>query len=206
MSTLLRTAITGGVIATEEASTGVANRETEYVFYGRMTDMAELEKAASHENHQQWEIKIPKTEDNATEGRFRIRKTTNQEGTDEYVLTTKNKIGAGTNNEVSLPTTKDHFEQFKLMAHNGMIKDRYHFPIEGTDLVWEVDVFLKPEGGYYDWVKIDLEVPSPLTEFPPFPVTMDKVIDPDPSKREDDDEAQVKALYAHTFLTKNPNL
>lgn len=193
-------------IALEEASDGKMFKEIEHVFYGRLIDIEELKKAASVESQEQWEIRIPKTEENANSGSIRIRKTTVGDAEPEYILTTKVSAGGGDKIEVPIPTTADNFEQFKILSFAGMRKDRYHFPVEGTDLVWEVDMFLKPEGGYHEWVKIDLEVSDRGAAIPSLPIELKDVITSDYGMRTEAEELQVSALYAHTFITKNVHL
>ena len=189
--------------ALEEISNGLANKEVEHVFYGRVTNPEELSKATMKENQEQWEIKVPKTDSNGGAGRIRIRKTTDSNGTTEYVMTTKLANDDGSDTEVPIPTTQANFEQFQKIAETGMIKDRYSFHIEGSALVFEVDMFIKPEGGYHDWCKIDIEVDSLNTPLPPMPITLDNLITSNPNDHTDAERAQITALYAHAFLTPN---
>jgi hypothetical protein len=99
-----------------------------------------------------------------------------------------------------------------------MIKDRYEYPIDddtvpaglGKGLKWEVDFFLKPDGTYFPWVKIDLEVKkriSPLRsgqlDLPPFPFEAEEWILGQTGERSDEDEGKVRMLYDTMFLAKN---
>ena len=190
-------------LALEETSDGKANKEIEHVFYGRVTNLEELKNATAKENQEQWEIKIPKSDGNGGTGRVRIRKTTASDGNIEYVMTTKTAEDDGSDTEVPIPTTQANFEQFQRIAEAGMIKDRYSFHIEGSSLVFEVDMFIKPEGGYHDWCKVDIEVSDLNAPIPPMPITLDNLIDSNPNNQSDSDRAQITALYAHAFLTKN---
>jgi CYTH domain-containing protein len=199
-------------IALEEASDGRAHRECEHTFYGRIEDFSVLDQAASMEHHEQWEVRVPKTEANGGKGRFRVRKTIIDGKVPEYVLTCKTKIGdTGDELEVSVPTTEPMFEQFKLMSEQGMIKDRYHFPVEGSDLVWEVDMFYLPgaEVGsrkYFSWCKIDLEVDNRNTPIPGLPFEFAEIIMAEEGNRTADEEAQVRRLYDTEFNTRNVHL
>jgi CYTH domain-containing protein len=197
------------VLAFEEISNGKAFREIEHVFYARLSNIGDLAKAASQEHQEQWELKFPKTNKNGGSGTVRIRKTIIGTGVPAFVLTTKTMASHdGDKIEVPVPTTEPMFKQFKLMSEKGMIKDRYHFPIEGTDLVWEVDMFLKPGGQigvgpYEDWCKIDLEVSDRLTTIPPFPLDTEELITAPFGKRTEEEEAKVTSLYETVFTQKN---
>jgi hypothetical protein len=87
-----------------------------------------------------------------------------------------------------------------------MIKDRYFFPVDGSDLVWEVDMFLKPEGGYFDWCKIDLEVTNREDPIPPLPIEFANIITNQTGERTEEEEARVRSLYDVEFLAKNIHL
>lgn len=199
--------------AMEEQSDGNLHREREHVLYAKLSDFEVLKGAQSMEHQEQWEVKIPKTEKNAAEGKFRIRKTVKGGGAPEYVLTTKVNASSdrGDNLEVSVPTTEANFAQFKALAHSGMIKDRFFFPVEGSELVWEVDVFYvkgsQPGSGQYEqWVKIDLEVPDLETPLPPLPQGFGEVISAPYGKRTEQEEARVTSLYHNEFIMPNPFL
>lgn len=201
MSRMLRAALRP---ALEDIVDGHTHKELEMVFYGRIVRPEELDQAAEKEDQEQWEIKVPKDDSNASGGRIRIRKTIKGEGgTPEYVLTTKTRTSDGGNNEVAIPTTEDHFMQFKYMAHNGMLKMRYVFPVEGTDYRWEVDVFRKPGGGFWEWCKIDLEVDAMGGPVPPFPIELADLITNQEGARSEAEEAKIRSLYEYEFLTKN---
>lgn len=198
-----------GSIGLEEAKDGKAVREKEHVVYGRLPDMNDLKKASGMEHQEQWQIKVDKTEKNAAKGRIRVRKTVTKDGAVEYVNTTKVEVGetaSGDNIEVPIPTTEGNFLQFRFLAEEGMIKDRYFFPVPDSDLVWEVDVFKKPNGEYYDWVKLDLEVDDLSAPIPPLPLPLEDVIAAKYGDRTEAEEARVSALYANEFISKNPHL
>lgn len=198
-----------GSIGLEEAKDGKAVREKEHVIYGRLPDLNDLKKASGMEHQEQWQIKVAKTDKNAAKGRIRVRKTVTKDGAVEYVNTTKVEVGdtaSGDNIEVPIPTTEGNFLQFRFLAEEGMIKDRYFFPVPDSDLVWEVDVFKKPNGEYYDWVKIDLEVSDLDAPLPALPLALEDVITAKYGDRTDAEEARVTALYANEFIAKNPHL
>ena len=160
--------------------------EKERVIYARISDFEQLKKAKSADHQEQWGLKIPKGRENFAEGQVRVRAVTPlalsqdeaaprpTEGA-QYVFTVKAKQGMGQNLETPIPATADAFDIFKRICDNGMIKDRYHFPVEGTSLVYEVDAFLKADGSYHEWVKIDLETKDMDAELPPLPIAVEEI-------------------------------
>lgn len=175
--------------------------EQEYVFYVRITNFKQLENAAHAEKHEQWQIKIPSTDENAGSGSIRARKVTSADGTISYELTTKSKTKKG-NIETTIPATEENFTQIAFMANSGMRKDRYTFPIPNSDLSFEVDVFPDGKAGYYTWAKIDLEVKSPLSSFPELPIQVEEIITPQDAETPEGQE-EVSRLFDTFFLLKN---
>lgn len=175
--------------------------EQEYVFYVRITNFKQLENAAHAEKHEQWQIKIPSTDENAGSGSIRARKVTSADGTISYELTTKSKTKKG-NIETTVPATEENFTQIAFMANSGMRKDRYTFPIPNSDLSFEVDVFPDGKAGYYTWAKIDLEVKSPLSSFPELPIQVEEIITPQDAETPEGQE-EVSRLFDTFFLLKN---
>lgn len=175
--------------------------EQEYVFYVRITNFKQLENAAHAEKHEQWQIKIPSTDENAGSGSIRARKVTSADGTISYEITTKSKTKKG-NIETTIPATEENFTQIAFMANSGMRKDRYTFPIENSDLSFEVDVFPDGKAGYYTWAKIDLEVKSPLSSFPELPIQVEEIITPQDAETPEGQE-EVSRLFDTFFLLKN---
>lgn len=175
--------------------------EQEYVFYVRITNFKQLENAAHAEKHEQWQIKIPSTDENAGSGSIRTRKVTSADGTVSYEITTKSKTKKG-NIETTVPTTEENFTQIAFMANSGMRKDRYTFPIPNSDLSFEVDVFPDGKAGYYTWAKIDLEVKSPLSSFPELPIQVEEIITPQDAETPEGQE-EVSRLFDTFFLLKN---
>lgn len=175
--------------------------EQEYVFYVRITNFKQLENAAHAEKHEQWQIKIPSTDENAGSGSIRARKVTSADGTISYELTTKSKTKKGSI-ETTVPATEENFTQIAFMANSGMRKDRYTFPIPNSDLSFEVDVFPDGKAGYYTWAKIDLEVKSPLSSFPELPIQVEEIITPQDAETPEGQE-EVSRLFDTFFLLKN---
>lgn len=194
-------------VSIEEVADGVAKDEMEHVIYGKIADFAQLQKSAGMEKQEQWEIKLPKTAKNATSGTMRVRLTQVEGQPDEYVFTTKTPMPDGTSKvETPLPSSVAHFLQFRMMAESGMRKDRFHFPVEGTDLVWEVDVFPKADGTYHDICKIDLEVSDLSAALPPLPIDIIDPISAPYGKRTPEEEALVTMWYDTIFRMKNQYL
>ena len=199
--------------ALEEVADGKAHVEQEHVFYARCPDFGVLAQAKSWEHHEQWEIKSPKSEKNAGSMRTRVRMTIQPGQAPEYVLTTK-PIDPHTkgNIEVSTPVTEAVFNQFKIASENGMVKDRYFYPAnDGSNLVYEVDMFLKPGAQpgskeYCEWCKIDLEVENMGTALPPLPTGFTDVISAPFGKRTEAEEARVSSLYHNEFTASNAYL
>lgn len=198
-----------GVALEEDVQDGKLFREREKVFYVRVTDTDQLSGAASRDSQEQWTVKIPKTEGNAAKGNIRVRKVVggNDGAEPQYVLTTKAERNSEDRLEVPAPVTEDMFKLFRQLADTGMIKDRYSFPVEGTDLVFEVDMFLdtsKAEADhtpYHQWAKIDLELKDFNGEIPELPIKVEEVIPGDTTDPEQ--RAKITELYETVFLTKN---
>jgi CYTH domain-containing protein len=105
--------------------------------------------------------------------------------------------------EVALEATEDAFELFKRLSSNGMVKTRYCLPVEGSDLVLEVDRFKLPNGEYSEWVKIDIEVKSPLVEKLQLPEAFTEVVYNQKNEQTQEEKDFVWNLYENVFLTKN---
>lgn len=192
--------------AMEESADGKVFKEIEHVIYARLTDFSQLQKAASSELNEQWEIRVAQTDKNAGTGCLRVRKTQSKGAEAYYVLTTKVKMNeSGDKLELSQPTNEDAFKMFKFLSEHGMLKERFHFPVEGTELVWEVDMFPKGDGTYHEWCKIDLEVTDREAPLPELPMQFEEVILPKGfgNVSDEEHEAKVRALYDSVFLRKN---
>lgn len=203
----------------EDDSTGVTSIETEYVYYAKLKDISVLDTATKVEDQEQWSFKVPKSDKNACEGRLRIRRTV-IDGNEEYVLTMKVDVkGAGapnTQNNTSVPVasqsmrevgvvaSKDAFEMFKLMSDQGMLKTRYTLPVEGSEMVFEVDRFKLENGDWAAWVKIDLEIKGNPIELPKLPDGFTDVIYNQKDQQTDEEKELIWRLYEEVFLAKNP--
>jgi CYTH domain-containing protein len=199
---LLRRALN---LAMEGMVDGKVSKEIEHVYYVQLADFAQLSRAESMEKQEQWEIKLDKVPDNAAKGKIRVRMTDDGRGDGaKYILTTKVTTKSDDNYEVETETSADMMRLFKFLAAKGMKKDRYHFPVDG--LVYEVDVFRKPDGEYFEWVKVDLEVPNKETTIPPFPLEFVRMISEPYGKRSDEDEKLISGFYDNEFVTKNEYL
>lgn len=200
-------------IALEEQSDGVARREKEHVFYARIPNFEILKEANSSEFQEQWEIKLPKTDKNAAEGKARVRMTVTEGGQPDFVLTFKTKASAqnGDNIETAVQVTEDLFKQFRMMAEAGMRKQRFTYQVDGSDLKWEVDMFYKPgaqpgSNDFWDWAKIDLEVMDMEAPLPPLPSGFVDLITKPYGQRTEAEEARVSSLYKNEFVLPNPHL
>lgn len=185
---------------------GIAERELEYVFYGKVVDFAELEKVAERSEYQEQYQVMRKN------GTIRARMVRSDSGT-TYVITTKSWTpGVAGKSEAELEGTEDMFQHFKSIAESGMQKRRYFLKAgvqrtsDGDEhpLTWEVDVFYDLEGKRSDWCKIDLEVPQPLKELPTLPIELEEVITNQYGKRTRDEIEKLKQLFEEEF-TVRPN-
>lgn len=146
------------------ASFEAAKVEYEIEVYLEGFDLEEVKsKASSYEVQEQWGIYVPKTEQNASGGSMRVRRTDTEGNESVFVHTTKlERKGAG-KPEHEVVAHPDLFEMYKLMADQGLIKTRYNVPAEltnGTKYVLEVDVFYNKVGELVPWCKIDAEFPE----------------------------------------------
>lgn len=187
---------------------GTTRLEREFVFYGRIVDFDELNRAIGHEEQEQWEIRNPRNDKLQYFGSIRVRKTTSLEPDGGhrvvYVLTMKTMTDdVSGRQEVEIPTTADMFEQIKRLATGGSIKTRYFFPIPETLFRWEVDVYTNRDGEADDWCKIDLEVDSPDYKPPQFPIQLEEVITRQPADRTADERKFVEKLMDEKFILSN---
>jgi hypothetical protein len=206
--------ITSLALESEDTS-GVKKVEIEYTIYARIADFSVLERAKSMEYQEQWEIKLPKVENSALEGRFRIRASAPKGQATTYAQTLKVKhtieqattgtqnINPAQNTEITTPSTVDAFHQFKLLSPAGMVKERYIYDVAGLPYQWEVDVFILPDGKRHEWCKIDLEVDQPLAQLPGLPPGFRDAITNQTGKRTFEEEHFVRTLYDNVFITKN---
>lgn len=225
MRTFRSNAFAGTLAVEAEAVDGKASKEIEYMFFAKVTSPETLLKALCVEIQEQWGLWVDKTEKNAGCGSNRVRKTItkqivngefdNVNSATSYVMTTKLKRNDGSSLEIPLQSSEDGLKAFRLLADSGMIKHRYRFPIPGTELTWEVDMFIEPGESinstkYVGWAKIDLEVPSKDHPIPALPEGFtdmfdSKIENPTPEQQEIIDKMQeymslpnphVKHIYA----------
>lgn len=193
-------------VGLEEMVDGKVTTETEIILYGRLTDLEQLKKANSCEQQEQWSILIKGDKDGKGKGSVRVRMIKEDAGDPKYVQAVKVKRNEHSSLEVESEATKDVFEMIKFLSDGGMIKDRYRFEIEGSGLVWEVDVFKKEDGSYHEWVKIDLETDTPDAALPELPIEFAELITPDDLKGDKADihNKTLDILYKDIFRAENP--
>lgn len=182
-------------LSMEELTDGVVRNEIERVIYVKISDFEQLKNAESKEYQEQWTIKS--NLENTT-GTLRVRKSTIDDKT-TYVQTSKVKYGMGQNKEVSMDVTDGMFDIFKMICPSGMIKDRFKYPVGNR--CFEVDVFIKDDGSYHEWGKIDFEVESMEESVPELPIKVDQVIMDNTENPEE--KEMIKNLYETVFITKN---
>lgn len=161
----------------EIENVGKAVREKEHTVYARILDFSQLKKADKAEIQEQHIIPVERTDKNRGSGKIRIRKVTSRSGDVRYELTTKSDVKEG-KIEVTVPTTEENFIQFKVLASVSMFKHRYTFTDEGSGLKWEVDAVPDGNGGYYPWVRAEIEVKDLNDKVPEFPIKTEEIIYP----------------------------
>ena len=193
-------------VGVEEMVEGKVVTETEIILYGRLTDTEQLKTAASCEQQEQWSILLKGDENGKGKGSVRARMVKVDGEEAKYIQTIKVKRDQHSSLEVEMEITKDVFEMIKFLSEAGMVKDRYRFPIEGSDKVWEVDVFKKDDGSYQEWVKIDLETDTPEAPLPDLPIEFAELITPDDLKGDKADihNKTLDILYKDIFRSLNP--
>ena len=186
---------------------GEAVREKEHVVFARLLDFSQLRQANKAEIQEQYGIRINKTEENAGSGKIRIRKITARNGHVRYEMTTKSDVSEG-KIEVTVPTTEANFIQMKVLADSGMLKHRYVFNVKGTGLKWEIDAVPDGNGGYYPWVRAEIEVKDLKESLPDFPLKTEEIIFPPQFSEISEEEHKKKTdeLYKRFFVTGNPHL
>jgi len=177
-------AFSGSLSTEDEDTSGKLSAEIEYMFYARVTSPQALLNAMCVEIQEQWGVWQDKTDKNAGSGSNRVRKVIrkpiingqfdNINTTTQIVHTIKLKRSDGSALEASVESSEGALTAMRVMAESGMIKHRYRFPVEGTELVWEVDMFVEPGESMYStkyigWAKIDLEVPQKDFPVPTLP-------------------------------------
>ena len=175
-------------IALEGAINGKAARELEYTFYGKLSNFDQLEQAVEVEEHEQW--RLPLETEQPIKARLRLINGR------RYTLTTKvarpGQLGV---EEVNSDVTQDMFNHLKMAAVDGYKKSRYSFPIAGTSLKLEIDVFMDRSGNKHPWVKLDLEVASPDQRLPDLPIDFTELIVENGPKQTLEEKRFVRKLW-----------
>lgn len=186
---------------------GKAIREKEFTVFARILNFSQLKKANRAEIQEQYIIPVDKTEENAGKGGIRIRKITARNGRSRYELTTKNKIDTGDNIEVTVPTTKENFIQFKVLSSVSMLKHRYTFMIKGSNKKWEVDVVPDGNGSYYPWARCEIEVDDLNDrDVPELPLEVEELILPPELGKlsQEEYDEKTKPIMDRFFTSGNP--
>lgn len=188
----------------EIENVGKAVREKEHTVYARILDFSQLKKADKAEIQEQHIIPVERTDKNRGSGKIRIRKVTSRSGDVRYELTTKSDVKEG-KIEVTVPTTEENFIQFKVMASVSMFKHRYTFTDEDSGLKWEVDAVPDGNGGYYPWVRAEIEVRDLNDKVPEFPIKTEEIIYPPELSETSEEEYEEKTdkLNSRFFVKGN---
>ena len=184
---------------------GKAVREIEHTIFARLLNFEQLKSATHAEVQEQYIVSVDKTEANAGEGQIRVRKITDRSGNTRYEMTTKNVVKDG-KVEVTIPTTEENFTQIKVLSNLSMLKHRYTFPIKGTDYKWEVDAVPDGNGGYFPWVRAEIEVKSKEDKGGEFPLKAEEVYMKAPLGEMSDEDFKEKTdpLMDKFFKRGNP--
>lgn len=188
------------VLAFESAEDGRRAKEMEYTFYGKLADPSQLEERSyEKEVQEQWLVPI----ETSVNGKLRIRKVNDGE---RYLICTKiQRDGQFGQEEVEAEITADLYNHLREMGVGGFKKTRYFFKIEGRfDMIWEVDVFMTETGADSLWVKLDLEVPKPDTEVPPFPVELIEAVVGQGDDMTDEERSVVSELWEREWAEIDP--
>lgn len=184
---------------------GKAVREIEHTIFARLLNFEQLKSATHAEVQEQYIVSVDKSEENAGEGQIRVRKITDRSGNTRYEMTTKNTVKDG-KVEVTIPTTEENFTQIKVLSNLSMLKHRYTFPIKGTDYKWEVDAVPDGNGGYFPWVRAEIEVKSKEDKGGEFPLKAEEVYMKAPLGEMSDEDFKEKTepLMVKFFKRGNP--
>lgn len=173
--------------------------EIEYDFYCRIEDFDQLAGASRKEIQEQWNLPFSKK---SVDVSVRVRKCATDSDI-RFELTNKIDIeGLDGVWEVERAIERQHFETIRDLSKQGMIKHRYFFPVNGTDLVWEVDVFHDDKGRPIEWVKIDLEVHQRMNKLPELPIEGFDWIMAQKGERTPEEEDFICKLYTNRFIVR----
>lgn len=152
--------------------------EIERVWFAKIDDFTQFDRATKTESHEQWEYRLLR--DDKPIGTLRSRKIDEGESY-ELTIKTYRKNGAGSI-ESNLGSTNDLHEVVAALADRVLRKTRYVIPTEvmhqgvTVELKWEIDVFTLPNGEREPWVKIDLEIPDESVPTPSIPFKYSDII------------------------------
>ena len=184
-------------ISTEafEWMAGKTELEVEFTIYAELQDIRVLQQAVTKEVQQQVNISM----DTDTDIRQRIRSINGK----RWILTTKEPPERGFGNlETGCDISKDMFGTLmRATKEKLVVKTRYLFPIPGTNLQWEVDVFNTKSGSEHPWVKIDLEVPNLEMEIPPLPFQVNSIIYADSDDLTIAEKRKIDTLWDEEWVT-----
>jgi hypothetical protein len=185
--------------------------EYEVEIYLENFDLSQIQAMASSKEHQeQWGIYVPKTDQNASGGSLRVRKTIFQDGTTLLEDCCKTELGENGKFEDESTVSEARFKQFELLADQGLIKVRYVVPSEtrvGVAFKYEVDVFYNKAGELVPWAKVDVEFEKGTVLSPDeIPFTRDTLLFVTPEDKAADKDgirAKVGAMYKKYFCATN---
>lgn len=194
-----------------EVSFESAEQEFEIEIYLSGYDIDEIaSKSSVNEHQEQWGIFVPKSDKNAASGSLRVRKTDVAGHDSIYEFTSKIKNGESGNSEAEDSVGSGQFEHFKLLADQGLIKQRFDIPATnkaGVAYTQEVDVFRNKDGELIPWVKIDAEVPEGTTITPEdIQLKYDEIIIVTPKTKADNVggiNEKLREMYDKYFCSKN---
>lgn len=173
--------------------------EIEYDFYAKITDFDQLKKAKYKKDQEQWSLFFFKE---AVRCSLRVRKITDDKNI-KFEIANKLKIGDLDDEwEIEKEIERHHFDILKSLSKSGMMKTRYYFPINETDMVWEVDVFYNSKGEPLPWVKVDLEVDQRLNKLPPYPIEAEEWIEEQFNERSPETIDKIDKLYKNLFIIR----
>lgn len=158
-------------VSVEGLENGQLNKELELTMYVHMSDLNDLTRAVSKEVHEQYDTPL----ETETKVRQRIRGVNDK----RWLLTVKSPLPTGQpgNYETEVDISRDMFSLLRAATpKDGYVKERYFFPIIGTDMVWEIDVFRNNGGTQHEWVKVDLEFTDTTMEVPTLPFKTKAII------------------------------
>ena len=116
-------------------------------------------------------------------------------------------MDVGDNIEVTVPTSKENFIQFKVLSTVSMLKHRYTFKIKGSDKKWEVDVVPDGNGSYYPWARCEIEVDDLNDKnVPELPLEVEELILPPELGKlsQEEYDEKTKPIMDRFFTSGNP--